>query len=445
MNYEQVLENVSVLGAAGKMGSGILLLTAVEMTDLKIKTRNTNYKLNAIDVSENALTGVLKYVETQARKIAEKKIDFIKEHSPDENDEGKLIEKYVSEVLSIINISTKMESAASSKIIFEAVNENPELKINLFTKIERMNNCNPWYFTNTSSVPIGYLDDKAVLNGRIIGFHFYNPPAVQKLVELITCPSTKPEIHEFAMQLAKKLKKTVVPSNDVAGFIGNGHFMRDALFALNEVEGLHRELSFAESVFIINKISQEYLIRPMGIFQLIDYVGIDVVLFILKVMNPYMPDENLESTLLDKFIKLGIKGGQNPDGSQRDGIMKYEKGQPISIYDFSGENYQPISEIREKCDSLLGNTPSKIQTWKNVIKADDRDKILREYFNELENLNTPGGELARKYCAYSRKIALKLVHDKVANNEEDVNTILKTGFFHAYGPINNYMDRSNIS
>ena len=65
----------------------------------------------------------------------------------------------------------------------------------------------------------------------------------------------------------------VVPSNDVAGFIGNGHFMRDILYATREVEKLQKEFGFVEAIYAMNRISQDYLIRPMGIFQLIDYVG----------------------------------------------------------------------------------------------------------------------------------------------------------------------------
>jgi len=104
------------------------------------------------------------------------------------------------------------------------------------------------------------------------------------LVELIPAKTTKQELVDFAMQYAKNLRKTIVPSNDVAGFIGNGHFMRDALFAFSEVERLSKEMDFVEAVYMINKVSQEYLIRPMGIFQLLDYVGLDVCQYIMSVI-----------------------------------------------------------------------------------------------------------------------------------------------------------------
>ena len=101
--------------------------------------------------------------------------------------------------------------------------------------------------------------------------------------------------------------------------------MRDALYGISEAEKLAKISSLAEAIYIINKVTQDFLIRPMGIFQLIDYVGIDVCQYIMSVMNPYLPDEDLHSDLLDKMMEAGVKGGQNSDGSQKDGFLKYEK------------------------------------------------------------------------------------------------------------------------
>ena len=170
-----------------------------------------------------------------------------------------------------------MESAYDSHLIFEAIAENPDLKTSIFKKINENSEGEPWFFTNTSSIPIARLNDSANLNGRILGFHFYNPPAVQRLVELITIPGNSAVMIDFAKAYAKNLRKVLVPSNDVAGFIGNGHFMRDALYGISEAEKLTEKFSFAQAVYIVNKVTQDFLLRPMGIFQLIDYVGVDVV------------------------------------------------------------------------------------------------------------------------------------------------------------------------
>jgi 3-hydroxyacyl-CoA dehydrogenase len=444
MNYEERLENVTVLGAAGKMGSGILLLTAVEMADLSLQPENKNrqFVLNAIDVSDAGLTGLKDYLQVQVRKLAEKKTVLLRKLYEDREDlieNGEIIEQYVFDVLKIVRPGTKMEAAYDSKLIFEAISENPELKIKLLTQIDTNNPNKPWFFTNTSSVPINKLNNEANLEGRILGFHFYNPPAVQRLVELILADNTLQEVNDFAYEYAKKLRKKIVPSNDFAGFIGNGHFMRDALHGINEVEELTKEMSFPEAVYIMNKVSQEYLIRPMGIFQLIDYVGVDVCQYIMKVMNPYLDDENLHSPLLDKMISLGVKGGQYSSGAQKDGFLKYEKGRVSGIYNPETKEYTPVSEIQEKCDQYLGPMPGSIAPWKAVNFDRKKAAILDTYFSELKSHNTKGAELAKKYLSKSNDIGMKLVSDKVANTVDDVNTVMLTGFYHAYGPINDYI------
>lgn len=443
MNYAERLENVTVLGAAGKMGSGILLLTAIEMADLKLKPENKDrqFVLNAVDVSHEALGGVMQFLKAQAQRAAEKKTVLLRKMYADRADliENKeIIDQYVFDVLSIVRPTTVLESAYDSSLIFEAIIENPELKVKLLSQINRNSRKQPWFFTNTSSIPIHQLNEEAGLDGRIIGFHFYNPPAVQKLVELIRADATREELVEFARQYAKNLRKTVVPSSDFAGFVGNGHFMRDALHGISEVEGLTKSMSFVEALYMINKVSQEFLIRPMGIFQLVDYVGLDVCQYIMSVMNPHLDDEDLHSDLLDRFIDMGVKGGQYADGSQKDGFLKYEKGRPVGIFDPDKKDYVPIADIQAACDERLGPLPQGAMPWKAVIGSPDKNDILAAFFKELHSMDTLGAELARRYGKRSLEIAQQLVEDNVAKSEEDVNTVLLTGFYHAYGPINEY-------
>lgn len=444
MNYTEKLQNVTVLGAAGKMGSGILLLTAIEMADLSLKPENKGklFVLNAMDTSSEGLRGLMKYLKTQALKAAEKKIVALREvykERKDLIDNGEIINQYVEDVLFIVRPTLNIEAAYDSTVIFEAIKEDPDLKVKIFSQINQNNKKLPWFCTNTSSIPINLIDSKANLGGRVLGVHFYNPPAIQKLVEIIKPANADAELVEFALLLAKNLKKIVVPSNDYAGFIGNGHFMRDALYGIQQTEMLAENFSFPEALFIINKVTQDYLIRPMGIFQLIDYVGIDVSQYIMSVMNPYLTDEDLHADLLDKMLEIGVRGGQNSDGSQKDGFLKYEKGKPVAVYNINSKSYTLITDIQPKCDDALGKLPTTIQPWKAVIGNKDKETVFKTYFSELKTIDTMGGKLARQYARRSKEIGLKLVADKVAFNENDVNTVLLTGFFHAYGPINNYL------
>ncbi|OFX41692.1 MAG: hypothetical protein A2X08_17335 [Bacteroidetes bacterium GWA2_32_17] len=445
MDYVEKFENVSVLGAAGKMGSGILMLTAFEMADLSLKPENKGktFTLHAIDVSQEALSGLLKNIKSQVLKNAEKNIVQLRKvyaNRADLIENIDVINQYIGDVLKLIVPHTHIEASYKSTLIFEAIKEDPDLKVKVFKKINEINTLKPWFFTNTSSIPISYIDKEAKLEGRILGVHFYNPPAVQKLVEVIKSENTKPELHEFASMLIKNLRKIEVPSYDKAGFIGNGHFMRDALYGMEQATKLSTEMPFVEAIYDINKITQDYLIRPMGIFQLIDYVGIDVCQYIMKVMKPYVKDENIHSPLLDKFIELGVKGGQNADGSQKDGFLKYEKGKPVAIYDPAQKQYVAISDISAKCEQKLGAMPATVKPWKVVVGNPAKDEILKKYFAELKTMDTIGANLAKNYAKRSKEIGVKLVSNKVAYCDKDVNTVLLTGFFHAYGPINDYLN-----
>lgn len=445
MNYTERLSNVAVLGAAGKMGSGILLLTALEMVDLSLMPENKGkvFVINAIDVSSEALVGLMRYIRVQALKAAEKKTVALRAAYADREDlidNEEIIRQYVDDVMVAIRPSTSIEVAYNSTLIFEAIKEDPDLKVKILSQLDQNNPNKPWYFTNTSSIPITQLDERAGLGGRIIGFHFYNPPAVQKLVEVIKSAHTLPEVEEFALQYAKSLRKVVVPSADFAGFVGNGHFMRDALYGIHEAEKLAQESSLPEAIYIVNKISQEYLVRPMGIFQLIDYVGVDVCQYIMSVMNPYLKDEDLHSDFLDRLIGQGVLGGQYSDGSQKDGILKYERGRPVGVWDPDAGKYKMIADFQAAADAKLGPMPGSMQPWKSVAFAPHKEDMLEAIFSDIKAMDTMGARLAKAYAKRSKEIGLQLVADKVAFSEKDVNTVLLTGFFHAYGPINNYLD-----
>jgi 3-hydroxyacyl-CoA dehydrogenase len=325
-------------------------------------------------------------------------------------------------------------------LIFEAVSENAALKAQLFSQIDKNNNLKPWFFTNTSSVPIASLNEKAQIEGRVLGFHFYNPPAIQKLVELITIKENPSGMKDFAMELAKNLKKVVVPSNDIAGFVGNGHFMRDALYSIEQAQKLSSEMPLHEAIYVVNKVSQDFLMRPMGIFQLIDYVGVDVVRFIMNVMNPYMKEENLHSEMLDTLFDRDVKGGQYADGSQKDGILKYERGKPVAVYSIEKSDYISFNEFSAKADNFIGDVPSEVMPWKNIIRLADRDAAATKAFNKIKGMSTKGANLALSHARRSKEIGMQLVNSGVAASAKDVNTVLATGFFHAYGPVNEFVD-----
>jgi 3-hydroxyacyl-CoA dehydrogenase len=443
MTLNDRLENVAVLGAGGKMGSGISLLLAQEMTLQKLQPENQQrrYRLTLMDVNPEALEGLQKYLKKQGAKFAQKNVEKLQSFFPKADTPEAVGEEFVGHLEAILKPVTDLAAVKNSHLVFEAILEKLDLKVSVFNRLK--NNCpeNAYFFTNTSSIPIHELDEKVGLDGRIIGFHFYNPPAVQRLVELIIPKNIQPELPELSRELGRRLRKIIIPSNDVAGFIGNGHFMRDGLHGISEAERLSREIGFVSAVYTINRISQDFLIRPMGIFQLIDYVGLDIFRSILNIMDPHFPKETLHSHLIDKLVANGLKGGQFSDGSQKDGFLKYEEGRPAGVYDLSSGTYQLFSEgsWKAEADKKLGPLPEGHAPWKAMLKDENRPAALKTYFAKLTAADTPGAKMASVYLKRSREIGRQLVAGGVANSAEDVNGVLMNGFFHLYGPINDYV------
>jgi hypothetical protein len=141
---------------------------------------------------------------------------------------------------------------------------------------------------------------------------------------------------------------------------------------------------------------------------------------------------------LDRLIEAGVKGGQFADGSQKDGILQYTKGRPSGVYDPQSGSYHPIPELAETCDKVLGSAPEGLLPWKMMLGHPQKDDLLKTVFANMLVQNTLGADLARRYGQRSCAIGRKLVSDGVALNDDDVNTVLLTGFYHVYGPINNY-------
>lgn len=446
MNLDERLTRVAVIGAGGKMGSGITLLLAQQMAIAKLQPENhgKKYRLDAIDVNEEALSGLLSYIRGQALKVAEKTTVMLRHlYKERQNlvENGEIIQEFVNDVLAVIRPSNDLKQAAGSFMIFEAILEKIDLKVKVFSALNEVCSPETFYFTNTSSIPIQVLDDKVGLDGRLIGYHFYNPPAVQKLVEVISNDKTRSDLVAIGKELGSLLRKKLIPSNDIAGFIGNGHFIRDGLHALSEVAKLEKELTLPGALFALNKISQELLIRPMGIFQLLDYVGIEVFKWIFDVMNTYIPGENMGDPIIDKMLEKGILGGQRSDGSQKDGFIKYEKNRPAGIYDLEKGDYIMFSDTAwvESITRKLGDFPPSVKPWKSLLMDPNKNDALKEYFNELQEMDSMAAKLAVEYMKKSKAIGEKLVSDGVAETEEEVNGVMLNGFFHLYGPINDYI------
>lgn len=442
MDLDSRLRQVAVVGAAGKMGSGIALVLALEMTWRALEHGDGPWVLSLIDLDDGALQALVRYLREHAGKDAEKQINRLRAAFRDRTDlvdNQDMVQEFVFELLVRLRTGRTLALAKDAHLVFEAAFESEPVKHGIYKELAALCRPDAWFLTNTSSMPIQALAEACGLQGRMIGCHFYNPPAVQKLVEVIQPRDCDPGLVQATALLAHALRKKTVPANDVAGFIGNGHFIRDGLYAIREVERLAGEHGYLPALAMVDRVSRDWLLRPMGIFQLIDYVGLDVFQLITQVMSQHL-GEDLHSSLIDRHLAAGAKGGQTSAGAPKAGFFKYQKGKPAAAYDPAAKDYVDLEApwAREAL-AKLGGLPEPVLTWKGLSRDADPGPKLASWFEAIKGMDTLGARMAKAHFQASRATGLRLVQQGVANRPEDVNEVLKLGFFHLYGPITEYL------
>lgn len=415
---DENLNQVAVIGACGKMGRGIAFLVLQEMALLACTHEPSAYQLRLIDTNASGFFDLKVYLKQQLLKFAEKNINRLRPlfaDDPSKINNRDIIQAFLDRALMITNCSTGLASVAGSTLIFEAAFEDVPIKTSILKSLHEIAK-EAYVLTNTSSIPIGQLAKQSGLGRNLIGYHFYNPPAVQKLLEIIPSKETSDELLDLAVQLGKRFGKTIVHSKDVAGFIGNGHFAAEIVYACQLVESLVPPCTIDDAVQMIDEVTRDYLLRPMGIFQLLDYVGLPIIEQILHIMD-------LKADLIESWRKSGLVGGQTYDGEPNNGIFHYTNGKKDAIWSLDLKEYIPL-----KPESLLD------LSWKKIQKD---PKLLAEippHFEKLKGDDSEKGKLAMQFLIQSKEIVDELVAKKIAASQEDVGTVLKNGFFHLYNP-----------
>lgn len=438
MELDQRLQHVSVIGAGGKMGRGIASLILLEMIRIK-KHQGDHFKLILIDHNPESLNPLRSFLKDQVLKYAEKNINQLRElykDWPSLISNLEIIQQYVEDILKIIQFDTSLHHTEHSKLIFEAVAEDIEIKVQTLESIAKFTSKETLFFTNTSSIPIALLDKKAHLKGRLAGFHFYNPPMVQKVVELVFTENASEEIQKTAFGLAERLKKTSVIARDVAGFIGNGYFIRELHFACLIVHELEHTHTTAEAIWMVNFITQDLLLRPMGIFQLMDFVGLDVCQAISQVMGNYLPDldpNDFKNPLLEKMITHGHLGGQFPEGGQKPGFFEYKEHHPIGIYDATTESYRKLEDdwiYQQK--KWLHVESLELLSWKTLSHDSSKSEKIQSYLSKICDSKELFSQLSLNFLLNLEKIGKTLLETKVIGSTHDLDTVLMNGFYHLY-------------
>jgi 3-hydroxybutyryl-CoA dehydrogenase len=221
---------------------------------------------------------------------------------------GKLQAGDAEHTLGRIVGSTDLGSLAGSGLVIEAVVEDLETKLDLFRKLDGLTRSEVVLASNTSSIPIVEL---ALATGRpdkVVGTHFFNPPPVMKLLELIPALTTSEETLVFARAFGERLGKTTVVAKDHAGFIVN----RLLVPYLNDAARLYDE-GFATREDIDAAISLG-LGHPMGPLALMDLVGIDTCVHVANVLYAEFGDERYKAPpVLRRMVtagRLGRKSGR---------------------------------------------------------------------------------------------------------------------------------------
>jgi 3-hydroxybutyryl-CoA dehydrogenase len=278
-------KKLAVLGA-GLMGHGIAQVAA----------QVAKYEVSLRDVRQEFLDKGMKMVQGSLQKFVDK---------------GKISEEEMSETLGRIHPTLDLrEAVVDANLIVEAVPEKVEIKKSVFLETEKYAKEDAIMASNTSSISVTLLASAMRRPERFCGMHFFNPPQLMKLVEVIRGPKTSDETISAVIEAAKKMgKEPVVVKKDSPGFIVN----RILIPALNEA--LYLVWEGVADRDEIDRAIRLGLNWPMGPLALLDHVGLDTTLAILRLFQKEMEDKKYKPCpLLTQMVKVGLFGRKTGKG-----------------------------------------------------------------------------------------------------------------------------------
>ncbi len=284
------MKKIAVIGA-GTMGNGIAHVCAM-----------SGYEVSLCDISQDQLDRALKTISKNLdRMVSKEKIT---------------LEKKDQTIKAIKLLTVLKEAVSSADLVIEAATENKELKMSIFKDMDENAPTHSILATNTSSISITEIAAVTSRPEKVIGMHFMNPVPIMKLIEVIRGYSTSDLVTADIMEISRKLGKIPVEVNDYPGFVAN----RILMPMINEA--IYSFYEGVAGVVEIDEVMKLGMAHPMGPLQLADFIGLDVCLAILRVLqegfgNPkYAP-----CPLLINMVNsgnLGRKSGQ--------GFYKYTPG-----------------------------------------------------------------------------------------------------------------------
>ena len=273
---------ISIVGA-GIMGSGIAQISA-----------QSGYEVVITDVDQEHLDrGIAQVTNTLDRGVQR----------------GFLEESAKKEALGLIRTTLDLEEIAQAPFIIETILEVESAKVELLAKLDKLSAPDTILASNTSSIPITNLAVSAEQPGRIVGMHFFNPPYAMNLVEVIRGYHTTDEAVAKVVEVSKTLGKRPVVIQDSPGFVVNrlvAPFLNEAAMILQE--GVATKEDIDECVRL-------GLNHPMGPFQLMDLIGLDITFHEISSIFERTGDSKYRpSTLLRKMVTAGQLGRKTGSG-----------------------------------------------------------------------------------------------------------------------------------
>jgi len=273
---------IAVVGA-GTMGNGIAHVFAQH-----------GFSVVLADLHENLLQKALATISKNFERQVQKGII-----SPEEKSES---------IARIKTIQKIPDAVRDADLIVEAATENENIKLQIFRELDQHAKPDAILATNTSSISITKIAGVTNRQSRVIGMHFMNPVPLMKLVEVINGYATEKAVTETVMNLSRQLGKTPCLVQDYPGFIAN----RILMPMINEaILSLQEGVASVEDIDSIMKLGMGH---PMGPLQLADFIGLDVCVAILTVMQDgFGQPKYAPAVLLVNMVaagKLGVKSGE---------------------------------------------------------------------------------------------------------------------------------------
>jgi 3-hydroxybutyryl-CoA dehydrogenase len=224
-------------------------------------------------------------------------------------DKGKMDSEDRDGLLGRITGGTDLEALADVDLVIEAATEDLDIKLELFSKLSELTRDDIVLATNTSSLPIAELAAQTGRPDKVVGMHFFNPPPVLKLLEVIRGLQTSDETLEFARAYGERVGKTTVLSKDRAGFIVNFLLVP---YLNSAVQMLDDGIATKDD---IDTAVQLGLAHPMGPLTLLDLIGLDTALYISGVLYDEFKDPIYAApTLLKRMVAAGFLGRKSGRG-----------------------------------------------------------------------------------------------------------------------------------